>query len=83
MEEHRGTIKGIIPDTDGIQANFTKITKIEFDNPILMQEGDSLRVNFVLAEEGMKCDVILETADGRKMVVGENVEDIIEDSDGR
>ena len=56
----------------------TNITKIEFDNPITMNEGDSLRVNFVYTPDGMKCDVILETADGRKMVVGEDVEDVVE-----
>jgi hypothetical protein len=57
-----------------------KITKIEFEDPIVMHEGDSLRVNFILLAEGMKCDIILETADGKKRVIGEEVEDVIEES---
>jgi len=81
MSDKRKTIRSVIPDTYGIQKEPTKITKIEFDNPIIMYEGDSLRVNFVFTPEGMKCDVILETADGRTMVIGEEVEDVVEESD--
>ena len=55
-----------------------KITKIEFDNPVVMHEGDSLRINFVLTDKGMLCDIILETADGVKIPIGEEVEDVIE-----
>ena len=80
MDEYKGTIEGRILDTEDIQKELqpTKITKIEFDNPIIMHQGDSLRVNFVFTPEGMKCDVALETADGKVMIVGEDVEDVVE-----
>jgi len=57
----------------------SKITKIEFDKPVVLYEGDSLHVDFCYMPEGMTCDMILETADGTKTVIGEDVEDVIED----
>lgn len=56
----------------------TQIRKIEFEKPITLNPGDSFRVNFLYTKDGLKCDVILETADGRRIVIGEKVEDVIE-----
>jgi hypothetical protein len=58
----------------------TRITKIEFDNPIDMYEGDTLSITFVreLGSNDIECKVVLNTADGEEKVIGENVEDVVD-----
>jgi hypothetical protein len=58
----------------------TQITKIEFDNPVNMYPGDTLNITFTrpAGSDEMVCDVVLRTADGQQIVIGENVEDIVD-----
>lgn len=57
----------------------TSIRKIEFDDPITVNPGESLKVEFTCTSDGMECEVVLTTASGDKIIIGDIVEDIIED----
>lgn len=57
----------------------TKITKIEFDNPVVIHEGEQLVVQFANTPDELMCKCVLVQKDGKVVPVGEDVEDVVDD----
>jgi hypothetical protein len=56
----------------------TSISKIEFGDPITVNPGESLKIEFTYTINGMDCEITLITVDGQKIIVGDCIEDNIE-----
>lgn len=57
----------------------TQIKKIEFESPITLQENEQLATVFLNRPEGVVCKCVLIQADGNRVIVGDDLEDVIED----
>lgn len=57
----------------------TQIKKIEFDSPITLQENEQLSTVFLNRPEGVVCKCVLIQANGNRVVIGEDLEDVVED----
>lgn len=59
----------------------TKITKIEFDHPVVVHEGEKLVVQFTNLPDELQCKCVLVQKDGTVVPIGQEMEDVVLDNE--